>query len=152
MQAQSRDDYDTGSVFHIDFCGEIEKNLCLTKLIFRLSQLICFIMNPLMVVYWIVLALTWLSFGEINFLALTQRALFASMDALTFSIVDSIVSLPFNENQYEMFFFNNQFNQQIYNNWLFPLVSLIFFPIWITFFGILSNFNQTFHQTKEKLN
>lgn len=61
-------------------------------------------MNPLMVVYWIVLTLTWLSFGEINFLALTQRALFASMDALTFSIVDSIVSLPFNENQYEMFF------------------------------------------------
>lgn len=49
-------------------------------------------MNPLMVMYLIVLILTWWSFGEMSILALAQRALYASMDALTFSIVDSIVS------------------------------------------------------------
>lgn len=60
---------------------------------FRFTQLMCFLLSPLMVVYWIVLALTWWSFGELSVLALIKRALFASMDALTFSIVDSIVSI-----------------------------------------------------------
>lgn len=45
-----------------------------------------------MIVYFIVLTLTWLSFGELSILLLLKRALTASMDALTFSIVDSIVS------------------------------------------------------------
>lgn len=44
-----------------------------------------------MVVFLTVLALTWWSFEESSILALVQRALVASMDALTFSIVDSIV-------------------------------------------------------------
>lgn len=44
-----------------------------------------------MVVFLTVLALTWWSFEELSILALAQRALVASMDALTFSIVDSIV-------------------------------------------------------------
>lgn len=44
-----------------------------------------------MVVYLTVLALSWWSFGELSNLALAQKALVASMDALTFSIVDSIV-------------------------------------------------------------
>lgn len=57
----------------------------------RLSQLLCFIINPLMVVYLTVLALSWWSFGDLSNLALAQKALVASMDALTFSIVDSIV-------------------------------------------------------------
>lgn len=71
--------------------------------IFRISQLLCFIMNPLMIVYLIVFALTWSSFGELSLLALSKRALYASMDALTFSIVDSIVrSLFINMN------FNNK--------------------------------------------
>lgn len=45
-----------------------------------------------MIVYFIVLTLTWISFGELSILMLLKRALTASMDALTFSIVDSIVS------------------------------------------------------------
>lgn len=60
---------------------------------FRFSQLLCIILNPLMVVYMIVMALTWVSFEELSIVALAKRALFASMDALTFAIVDSIVSL-----------------------------------------------------------
>lgn len=59
---------------------------------FRLSQMLCIVANPLMIVYVIVLTLTWLSFGELSILMMLKRALVASMDALTFSIVDSIVS------------------------------------------------------------
>lgn len=61
-------------------------------IIFRFSQILCIVVNPLMIVYFIVLTLTWLSFGELSILLLLKRALVASMDALTFSIVDSIVS------------------------------------------------------------
>lgn len=61
-------------------------------IIFRFSQILCIVVNPLMIVYFIVLTLTWLSFEELSILLLLKRALVASMDALTFSIVDSIVS------------------------------------------------------------
>lgn len=44
-----------------------------------------------MVIYFTVFAFTWWSFGELSIIPLAQRALTASMDAVTFSIVDSIV-------------------------------------------------------------
>lgn len=65
-------------------------------------------------------------------MAIAYRALFASMDALTFSIVDSIVSFLFIQPNFDVLNFVLVL-AQIYGNWLYPLVALIFFPIWITF-------------------
>ncbi|XP_031625830.1 glycosylphosphatidylinositol anchor attachment 1 protein [Contarinia nasturtii] len=96
----------------------------------RLSQFMCLFMNPLMAVYLIVFMLTWWSFGELSIIALAKRAFTATLDAITFSIVDSI----------------------IYSNWLYPLVSLILFPIWITYFGIVSIKQQSDHSKEKKLN
>lgn len=57
-----------------------------------MMQLLSLVINPLSVAYLVVLGLTWWSFSELSMLALLSRALTATMDAVTFAIVDSIVS------------------------------------------------------------
>jgi len=81
----------------------------------RCMQLLSLLINPLTVSYLSVLGLTWWSFSELSVLAILSRALTATMDAVTFAIVDSI----------------------IYGNWMYPVIATVFFPIWIMFFNVL---------------
>lgn len=108
-----------------------------------------------MVIYFTVFAFTWWSFGELSIIPLAQRALTASMDAVTFSIVDSIVRdsqekkpLKFILKKCSVLFFL----LQIYGNWLYPLVSLIFFPLWITYFSVLCIRDRSIETSKLKTN
>lgn len=59
------------------------------------NRFYCMILHPLVVAYLAVLGFTWISFAELGFQELAKRALKAMMDALTFSVVDSIVSYFF---------------------------------------------------------
>ncbi|XP_053669769.1 glycosylphosphatidylinositol anchor attachment 1 protein [Anopheles nili] len=74
-----------------------------------LNRLGCLLIHPFAVLYFVVVGLTWCHFPELALKPLLNRALTASIDALTYSVVDSM----------------------IYGNWLFDLVSLIFVPCWI---------------------
>nr|XP_040231731.2 glycosylphosphatidylinositol anchor attachment 1 protein [Anopheles coluzzii] len=80
-----------------------------------LSRLCCLLINPLVVLYCVLLALTWYLFPELAFKPMLNKALTATMDALTFSVVDSM----------------------IYGNWLFDMVSLIFVPCWVLLWVLL---------------
>ncbi|XP_058117410.1 glycosylphosphatidylinositol anchor attachment 1 protein [Anopheles ziemanni] len=80
-----------------------------------LSRLCCLLINPMAVLYFVVVALTWHLFPELDFKPLLNKALTATMDALTFSVVDSM----------------------IYGNWVFDMVSLIFVPSWILLWVLL---------------
>uniref|UniRef100_A0A182TRU7 GPI-anchor transamidase component GPAA1 n=1 Tax=Anopheles melas TaxID=34690 RepID=A0A182TRU7_9DIPT len=80
-----------------------------------LSRLCCLLINPLVVLYGVLLALTWYLFPELAFKPMLSKALTATMDALTFSVVDSM----------------------IYGNWLFDMVSLIFVPCWVLLWVLL---------------
>ncbi|XP_063699998.1 glycosylphosphatidylinositol anchor attachment 1 protein [Culicoides brevitarsis] len=81
-----------------------------------LSRGLYLLMHPLFVVYATVAVLTFSQFPELNFLSIFHRAYTATLDGLTYSVVDSV----------------------IYGNFLFALISLIFFPTWIMLFTTLS--------------
>lgn len=55
------------------------------------NRLYCMLLHPLVIGFLAVLGFTWISFAELGFQELAKRALKATMDALTFSVVDSIV-------------------------------------------------------------
>lgn len=57
------------------------------------SKIWCFALHPLLVASACVLAYTAYTFPELSYDMIVRRALSATMDAITFSIVDSIVSL-----------------------------------------------------------
>lgn len=97
------------------------------------------LINPLTVAYLIVLSLTWWSFSELSILSVLSRALTATMDAVTFAIVDSIVSTSPKTCSLCFIFTDNDFvsSLQIYGNWLYPVITTVFFPIWIMFFNVL---------------
>lgn len=115
------------------------------------SQVLCYLFNPMVVLYIALVILTRWSLGDLSFYPLLKRSLSGAMDALTFSIVDSAVSVvqpswavairtrffifplvPIDHRNPIIF---SHF--QIYGNWLYPLVTLIFYPIWTEFFGAL---------------
>uniref|UniRef100_A0A182RL25 GPI-anchor transamidase component GPAA1 n=1 Tax=Anopheles funestus TaxID=62324 RepID=A0A182RL25_ANOFN len=73
------------------------------------SRLCCVVINPLVVLYCVLIGLTWHLFPELSFKPLLYKAHKATTDALTYSVVDSM----------------------IYGNWLFDMVALIFVPCWI---------------------
>ncbi|XP_055594738.1 glycosylphosphatidylinositol anchor attachment 1 protein [Uranotaenia lowii] len=73
-----------------------------------LSRLLGLVLHPLTIVYLVLLAVTIHLFPELTIRAATNKALTATMDAITYSVVDSM----------------------IYGNWLFNLVALIFLPCW----------------------
>ncbi|XP_058833585.1 glycosylphosphatidylinositol anchor attachment 1 protein [Topomyia yanbarensis] len=72
------------------------------------SRLFCILLHPLMVTYLVLLGVTCALFPELSLKGLLGKALTATMDAITYSVVDSM----------------------IYGNWLFNLVALIFLPTW----------------------
>ncbi|KAH8386795.1 hypothetical protein KR093_002604 [Drosophila rubida] len=68
-----------------------------------------FLLNPLFVIYIIVLVMTFYQFPELTALQLLARAAAAAMDGATFALIDSV----------------------IYGNWLYFVVCTVFLPLWI---------------------
>ncbi|XP_052860746.1 glycosylphosphatidylinositol anchor attachment 1 protein [Anopheles cruzii] len=93
-----------------------------------LSWFCCLLLHPMTVLYLVLLGLTWSLFPELALKPVLGKALVATMDALTYSIVDSM----------------------IYGNWLFDLVSLIFIPCWILLWVLLFPKTDTKGGTKLK--
>lgn len=60
----------------------------------------------------------------------------ATMNAITFSVVDSMVRVIIVTPQHYPNFYRFYF--QIYGNWIFDLVSVIFVPVWIIFWTSLT--------------
>lgn len=73
------------------------------------SRVLCAALNPLVLAYAAVLAVTAYSFPELSVTALAERALTATAEAITFAAVDSM----------------------IYGNWIFNVVLQILLPIWM---------------------
>ncbi|XP_030381948.1 glycosylphosphatidylinositol anchor attachment 1 protein [Scaptodrosophila lebanonensis] len=67
------------------------------------------LLNPLVIIYGIVLIMTFYQFPELGLQQLLLRAAIAAMDAVTFALIDSV----------------------IYGNWLYFAVCTVFLPIWI---------------------
>ncbi|KAM8721188.1 hypothetical protein ACLKA7_007114 [Drosophila subpalustris] len=67
------------------------------------------LLNPLFVIYIIVLVMSFYQFPELTMQELLLRAATASMDAATFALIDSV----------------------IYGNWLYFVICTIFLPLWI---------------------
>uniref|UniRef100_A0A2M4BHL8 GPI-anchor transamidase component GPAA1 n=1 Tax=Anopheles marajoara TaxID=58244 RepID=A0A2M4BHL8_9DIPT len=79
------------------------------------SWFCCLLLHPMNVMYFVLVGFTWYLFPELALKPLLSKALAAAMDALTYSVVDSM----------------------IYGNWLFDLVSLIFIPSWVLLWVLL---------------
>lgn len=60
---------------------------------YSVSQVLCYLFNPMVVLYIALVILTRWSLGDLSFYPLLKRSLSGAMDALTFSIVDSAVSV-----------------------------------------------------------
>ncbi|XP_055624365.1 glycosylphosphatidylinositol anchor attachment 1 protein [Toxorhynchites rutilus septentrionalis] len=73
-----------------------------------LSRFFCVCLHPLVFIYLVLFGVTLNLFPELVIKELLKKALPATMDAITYSVVDSM----------------------IYGNWLFNLVALIFLPTW----------------------
>ncbi|XP_068158604.1 glycosylphosphatidylinositol anchor attachment 1 protein [Drosophila tropicalis] len=71
--------------------------------------LITFLLNPLIVIYGIILVMTFYQFPELSIQKILFRAASASMDASAFALIDSV----------------------IYGNWLYFAVCTAFLPLWI---------------------
>ncbi|KAH8261744.1 hypothetical protein KR044_009680, partial [Drosophila immigrans] len=67
------------------------------------------LLNPLVIIYIIVLIMSFYQFPELTALELLPRAVSAAMDAATFALIDSV----------------------IYGNWLYFVVCTVFLPLWI---------------------
>ncbi|EDW06772.1 glycosylphosphatidylinositol anchor attachment 1 protein [Drosophila mojavensis] len=74
-----------------------------------LARLWALLLNPMVVIYTVVLVLTFYEFPELTFQQLLLRAVTAVMDAVTFALIDSV----------------------IYGNWLYFAACTVFFPLWI---------------------
>ncbi|EDX17195.1 GD16225 [Drosophila simulans] len=72
-------------------------------------RLATLVMNPMMVVYVIVLAMTFYQFPELPVQKIMLRAATAAMDASAYGLIDSV----------------------IYGNWLYFVICTIFLPLWI---------------------
>ncbi|XP_016931671.2 glycosylphosphatidylinositol anchor attachment 1 protein [Drosophila suzukii] len=72
-------------------------------------RLATLIMNPMMVIYVIVLAMTFYQFPELPLQKIMLRAATAAMDASAYGLIDSV----------------------IYGNWLYFVICTIFLPLWI---------------------
>ncbi|GAB0095468.1 glycosylphosphatidylinositol anchor attachment 1 [Sergentomyia squamirostris] len=80
-------------------------------------QLFCgILLQPLIVTYLAVFTLTLVTFDELPLKSIGIKAVSATMNALVYSAVDSV----------------------IYGNWMFNMMSLVFFPIWILMWNFLA--------------
>lgn len=94
---------------------------------FNVAPVVAVLLNPLALIYVIVFAVTLYNFQELSFFAIASRALSATAEAITFSVTDSMVNnncilLP------TIFAYLIYF--QIYGNWMFDVVIVVFLPIW----------------------
>ncbi|EDS27747.1 GPI transamidase component GAA1 [Culex quinquefasciatus] len=80
-----------------------------------LSRIACLLLHPLVGVYLVLFATTCYLFPELTLQAMAKKAVTATMDAITYSVVDSM----------------------IYGNWLFNLVALIFLPTWTLLWSLM---------------
>lgn len=88
-----------------------------------------FLLNPLVVIYSIVLVLSVSTFSELSLSNVCLKAFNASMDAITYGLVDSI----------------------IYGNWLFTTLTSVCFPIWILFWSLNLISDDVSHSKSKKL-
>ncbi|KAM7348018.1 glycosylphosphatidylinositol anchor attachment 1 [Cochliomyia hominivorax] len=77
----------------------------------------CIILNPLIFIYGLVCILTLFQFPELKLKEIAWRAIHATMDAITFSLTDSL----------------------IYNNWLCTIVTSVLLPLWCCFWTLVLN-------------
>ncbi|XP_017852048.1 glycosylphosphatidylinositol anchor attachment 1 protein [Drosophila busckii] len=75
----------------------------------KLTRLWTLLLNPLVIIYGIVLIMSFYQFPELTWQQLLLRAGTAAMDATTYALIDSV----------------------IYGNWLYFAVSTVFLPLWI---------------------
>ncbi|XP_053950679.1 glycosylphosphatidylinositol anchor attachment 1 protein [Anastrepha ludens] len=80
----------------------------------NLTRIYTFLLNPIVVIYLLVLWLTLFEFPELALSDVARRAFGATVDAITFSIMDSI----------------------IYGNWLYTAVAAVYFPLWILYWTL----------------
>ncbi|KAG5679891.1 hypothetical protein PVAND_009428 [Polypedilum vanderplanki] len=87
----------------------IQENSRRNLLKFLIRSLIHLIIHPITVLYGIICLLSYIAFNEMNFNYIVDKSFTATIDAITFAVVDSL----------------------IYGNWLFDLTFLILLPCWI---------------------
>ncbi|XP_034671907.1 glycosylphosphatidylinositol anchor attachment 1 protein [Drosophila subobscura] len=75
----------------------------------NLTRFITLLLNPMVVVYAIVLAMSFYQYPELKLDKLLLRAATAAMDASAYGLIDNV----------------------IYGNWLYFVVSTVFLPLWI---------------------
>lgn len=66
-----------------------------TVRLLNIPRLVAVLLNPLLLIYLILLGVTAYNFQELSFLAMAKRALTAVAEAITFSVSDSMVSVHF---------------------------------------------------------
>ncbi|XP_067640161.1 glycosylphosphatidylinositol anchor attachment 1 protein [Eurosta solidaginis] len=94
----------------------------------NLTRAYTLLLNPIIVIYLLVLWLTLFEFPELTLSQLAIRALRASVDAITFGLMDSI----------------------IYGNWLYTAVVAIYFPLWILYWTLaLGRHTPSVHPSKK---
>lgn len=136
------------SVFIVPFAILVNPE---SRPIISITKILCFFYHPLLEATAIVLAYTAYTFSELSYDMIVRRALSATMDAITFSIVDSIVSHLENVTKFRFSIINIiMFYLQIYGNWIFDLVSVIFCPVWIMFWTVVC-FKPAREQEQEKI-
>uniref|UniRef100_A0A034VMU9 Glycosylphosphatidylinositol anchor attachment 1 protein n=1 Tax=Bactrocera dorsalis TaxID=27457 RepID=A0A034VMU9_BACDO len=80
----------------------------------KLTRIYTFLLNPMVVIYLLVLWLTLFEFPELALKDMAVRAISASLDAITYGLMDSI----------------------IYGNWLYTAIAAIYFPLWILYWTL----------------
>ncbi|XP_036319071.1 glycosylphosphatidylinositol anchor attachment 1 protein [Rhagoletis pomonella] len=80
----------------------------------NLTRTYTLLLNPLVVIYLVVLWLTLFEFPELALSQIAIRAFRAAMDAVTFGLMDSI----------------------IYGNWLYMAIAAVYFPLWILYWTL----------------
>ncbi|CAO1411146.1 unnamed protein product [Diamesa tonsa] len=96
---------------------------------FLIKSFFHILVHPITIVYGVVLALSYTSFPEMSFNYILDKSFKATVDGITYSVVDSL----------------------IYGNWLFDLFCLILLPCWVIFWVLNFTRGSTIVVIKEKL-
>jgi glycosylphosphatidylinositol transamidase len=86
----------------------IQENSRRNLFVFLIRTLLHLLIHPITVVYGVICALSFMAFNEMNMNYIMEKSFSATIDAITFAVVDSL----------------------IYGNWLFDLTCLILMPCW----------------------
>lgn len=119
-----------------------------------LTRLWTLLLNPLVVIYTIILIMSFYQFPELTFQQLLLRAASAAMDAVTFALIDSVVSPTSSavSLMIDSYFCINLL--QIYGNWLYFAICTVFLPLWIICWtlALAKRSDNKISQTKLKAN